>query len=67
MKDFDYTKEEALELGKIEGQKAILAELVEMNCTDINYLNAYLKARLETINDSVKLVLKLRRLSNVSE
>ena len=60
MHSFDYSKEEALELGKIEGQKHILKELLDLKSDDIIYMNAYIKTRLTSIDDGVKLFLKLK-------
>ncbi len=60
MHSFDFTKEEAFELGKIEGQKHILKELLDLKSDDIIYMNAYIKTRLSSIDDGVKLFLKLK-------
>jgi hypothetical protein len=62
MMNLDVSVSEALELGKIEGQKAILQELINMKSSDIVYMNAYLSARLKTLEDGIIMLVKFQQI-----
>lgn len=57
---FKVTKQEAFEMGRLEGIKEAFSEIQKLQTNDVRYLNAYIDARLKSVTDNVIFISKFR-------
>ena len=59
--DFEITKAEAFEIGRLEGLKEAFKEMLDLSATDMVFYKVYLKARLKSLNDNILNVEKFKK------
>lgn len=58
---FEVTTTEAFEVGRLLGLKEAFSEMKELSSTDITFFNAYIKARLKSLNNDVINIEQIKR------